>query len=287
MDGGSFTYYNAPEVGTIVFGVDGMETLTVESFTASDLKQDNYNYTNLKANTSVVSGQSIYKLITSDIWYLVMEISSDLAAEIEEENTNYIEIKFLDDDVTTWTSCSVTQEDDSYFLILKLDDSVSRYATSRYLNIALLFDEETGLKIPNSAIVEKEFFTIPKSYFYKGGDSSSSGVLVLGEDGATEFVAPTIYYETDDYYYCDAWDLDSGATILKPNSSATYTIGSDTDTLLGVYNINKGYAVFKQIEIIYQNSDYTIVSIGTSYGLANYDYIALDGTSVSENEIIN
>lgn len=63
-------------------------------------------------------------------------------------------------------------------------------------------------------------------------------------------------------------------------------IGTDTDELTGVYNINKGYAVFKQINILSQNDDYTIVETGTTYGVALYDHIALDGSSVVENQTI-
>ena len=55
----------------------------------------------------------------------------------------------------------------------------------------------TGLKIPNSSVVEKEFFIIPKDYVTKGGNSGSYGVLreTYLEDGTatTEFVETTIY----------------------------------------------------------------------------------------------
>ena len=57
--------------------------------------------------------------------------------------------------------------------------------------------------------------------------------------------------------------------------------------MTGVYNINKGYAVFKQISIISQNDDYTIVDPKTAYGISLYDHIALNGDSVHENDIIN
>ena len=63
-------------------------------------------------------------------------------------------------------------------------------------------------------------------------------------------------------------------------------LGSDTAVLKGVYNINKGYAVFKQIDILYQNEEYTVVRTGTSYGIALYDHIALDGSKVKENELV-
>ncbi len=285
--GGSFTYYNAQEVGTVVFQVDGFEDLTVSNYSAENFNSENIHVSLFSNNDSVTVGQSIYKLITSDVWYLVVPISSEQATEIQEDNVNYIEITFLDDNVSTWTSCEVQGKAGNYYLVLTLDDGVSRYATQRLINISFNLEEEEGLKIPNTSIVEKEFFTIPKSYFYKGGDSSSSGVLVIDEEGNAEFVTPTIYYETDDYYYVDSYDIDYGATIRKPDSQITYTVGSETDSLLGVYNINKGYAVFKQIDILYQNADYSIVALGTSYGLSNYDHIALDGNSVSENELIN
>ena len=165
-----------------------------------------------------------------------------------------------------------------------------RYATERYIEVELLLSEETGLKIPNSAIVEKEFYTIPADYILKGGDSNTDGLLVrhLDENGkeTTEFISPTIYYETDDYCYIDSEDVQSGEVLIKQNSSETYTVGKDTASLKGVYNINKGYAVFKQIDILYQNEEYTVVKTGTSYGISLYDHIALDGSKVNENELI-
>ena len=48
-------------------------------------------------------------------------------------------------------------------------------------------------------------------------------------------------------------------------------------TFRAFYNINQGYAVFRQIEILDQNEEYCIVDQGTSYGLRAFDYIARDG----------
>ena len=59
------------------------------------------------------------------------------------------------------------------------------------------------------------------------------------------------------------------------------------DYLEGVYGMNKGYEVFRQIEILDQNEEYCIVAKGTSYGLQPFDYIVLDGESVKEEEILH
>ena len=170
---------------------------------------------------------------------------------------------------------------------MSLDDGMERYADSRFVHIKLLDNNISGLKIPNSSIVNKEFFTIPKSRFYQGNNSNDRGVNIVRDANTTEFISPTIYYETDDYYYVDNEVLHKGDLLVKSQSQEKYYVGSETDKLQGVYNVNKGYAVFKQIEILFQNEDYAIIKTGTNYGIAMYDHIVLQGDEVEENTIIN
>ena len=58
-------------------------------------------------------------------------------------------------------------------------------------------------------------------------------------------------------------------------------------TLTGVYNMNKGYADFTVITILYQNDEYSIIKSNTRYGLAEYDFIVLDAASVKPDQILN
>ena len=51
--------------------------------------------------------------------------------------------------------------------------------------------------------------------------------------------------------------------------------------------MNKGYADFKQISILYQNDEYAIVKPNTKYGLSVYDYIVLNADSVRDDQFIN
>ena len=78
----------------------------------------------------------------------------------------------------------------------------------------------------------------------------------------------------------------SGDIIMLPDSDETYIVGT-MEELKGVYCINRGYAVFKKVDILKQNSEYCVVKKGTSYGLSIYDHIVLDYTTVKENEIVN
>ena len=65
------------------------------------------------------------------------------------------------------------------------------------------------------------------------------------------------------------------------------TDAPEIELVCHVYNINKGYAVFKQIDILYQNEEYSILKKGTDYGISLYDHIALEGDSIEENDLVH
>ena len=89
----------------------------------------------------------------------------------------------------------------------------------------------------------------------------------------------------DGEYYVDADVLKSGDHLIMTDSTETYTV-SKRATLIGVYNMNKGYADLRQIEIRYQNDEYAIVKSNTSYGLNVYDLIVQDASCVSADQFI-
>ena len=107
---------------------------------------------------------------------------------------------------------------------------------------------------------------------------------------ATSFVETTIYAEMTgedqkSYYYVDTNSLEAGAVLVRSDSNSRFTVG-ETGTLEGVYCMNRGYAVFRRISIIDQNDEYCIVETGTDYGIAQFDYIVYDGSSVNEDDIL-
>ena len=274
--------------GIVTYYTDGFENVTVDNFTAAMFDESNYSKNDLKTNPAIQAGSPEYKLIDSEYWNIIVPVPDAIAESLKDDDT--IKIRFLKDAKEAYATYSIVEREGQQYLILSLKSAMVRYASERYVEIELLLSEETGLKIPNSAITGKEFYTVPISFFLKGGDSDDEGILVerTDKDGksTTEFVTPTIYYETDDTYYIDSEYVSSGDILQKPDSSETYRVGTDTASLQGVYNINKGYAVFKQIDVLYQNEEYTIVKTGTTYGIALYDHIALDGTKIDENQLI-
>ena len=276
--------YYPPRPGLVSYMVDGMEGVTASDFNPAVFVKGTKE-SNVKSQTKIESGDVAYKLITSDDWTMVVPVDRAVGNELGDDRN--VKVTFESDGNSAWASVSYLEKDEVPYLVLKLDDSMERYADLRFVNIELMLDEKSGLKIPNSSIVKKTFYTVPKSYFLQGDNTKDMGVLVRKEGGReSEFVIPTIYKETKKAYYIDDETVSEGDELLSPDSLETYTVGTETDDLAGVYNVNKGFAVFKQIEPIQKNEDYTIIRTGTPYGLALYDRIVLQGDKVQENEII-
>ena len=281
-------YCYADESGIVVYSTDGYEDMTLQDVTKDSFDQESYEKIHLVNNELIAKGDPVYKLATNEDWSVVIPVDEDLAAQLEEEE--YVKVRFLKNQYTAWGKVTInTNADGDSFAALTFTNSMITFCTDRFVDIELILEDESGLKIPNSAIVEKEFFIVPKEYVTQGGNSNSYGVLLetYDENGnaTTKFVETNIYDETETEYYLDDSVLRAGNYLLKPDSTDKYAV-SKTGSLIGVYNINKGYADFKQVSILYQNDEYSIVKSNTSYGLNVYDYIVLDAATVHDNEFI-
>ncbi len=279
----------APRSGIVIYSMDGYEELTLEDMTAELMNPKDYEKEQFLGNALIGLGSPVYKLSTSEDWSLVIQVDEEREAELLE--AEYVKVRFLKNQETSWGQVeSFTNADGDIFVKLTFTNSMITFCNDRFVDIELILEDETGLKIPNSSVVEKEFFIIPKDYVTKGGNSGSYGVLreTYLEDGTatTEFVETTIYNETEEEYYLDDATLRIGDYLVKPDSVDKYAV-SKRDSLIGVYNINKGYADFKQVNILYNNDEYSIVQSNTAYGLNVYDYIVLDASTVSEDELIH
>ncbi len=283
----SIDFGYAPESGVIEYYTDGYEGLTAETITPEQVERVDYEKTSLHSNDLISEGDSAYKLITSELWTIIIEIDEERAQSLADKN--YIEVRFLEKNLTAWAGVSVLRQNGRTYAKLDFNNSMITFANDRFVEIELLDNAREGLKIPNSAIVERTFYLIPEDYMTNGGNSMDVGFNRESymEDGtlSTEFVPATIYNKDDGYVYVDESVFKVGDYIIKPEDGERYPISKQA-SLIGVYNINKGYADFKQITILNQNEEYAIVRSNSEYGLSVYDYIALKGDSVSENDFI-
>jgi len=287
MDPAGLTIYPASVDGVISYTTDGYEGTTIDKVTAEELhKKTEYNQVESGNNTEVKSGDPAYKLVTSETWSVVIELSDDTAAELAEKTQ--IKVNVPKGNQTLWAKLSITSENDANYAYLTFEKSMVQYIGDRYLDLELIQDDQSGLKIPKTAKVIKSFFVVPETYLTQGGNSKETGVLIKDKDDtSTTFTAAEIYYrdEEEGLVYLDPEEFTSQMVLAKPDSAETLTL-EEKRSLDGVYNINKGYAVFKQIEILSESDEYYIVREGNSYSLSNYDHIALDGSSLREHDVV-
>ena len=105
----------------------------------------------------------------------------------------------------------------------------------------------------------------------------------------TSYVTATVYSHNREkgYYLLNPDLFHFGDYIAMPNTEKQYLIDEESiETIQGVYNINKGYAVFRQVEIVDENEEFCIVNPDNVYGLSAHDRIALDASKVEADDIV-
>ncbi len=285
--GGMVSLCAAGKTGYVVYNTDGYETLTPEQITADMFDQSTYEKNRVNNNDLIEKNAVVGKIVTDENWSLVIPIEEERAAELEE--AEYVHVKFIKTQETSWGQVVIHHLEDNVYAELIFNNSCISFCTDRYIDIELVVNDQQGLKIPNSAIAEKEFFIIPADFMTKGGPNGNYGVLKekADENGnlVNEFVETNVYSSDEEEFYIDSSELKVGDYICKMDSTEKMAI-SRTGVLTGVYNMNKGYADFKQINVLAKNDEYSIVSSSTQYGLTVYDRIVLDATSVNNNDFI-
>lgn len=284
-------YSRASKTGIVAYWTDGYEGLKPSDVTADVFDSKKYEKKQIVASELVAVGEPAYKISTDEEWSLVIPIEEARGKELEEEG--YVKVRFLSNQYESWGQTKLLHNSDGHtYLQLDFNNSMLTFVSERFLDVELISHEEVGLKIPLSSIVEKEFFLIKKDFVIEEGENGKSGVVrqCYLEDGtiSSEFINTDIYSydEAEEEYYLDASQLSAGDVLYKMNSQESYTV-SKRATLIGVYNMNRGYADFKEIKILYQNDEYAIVKPNTRYGLNVYDYIVLDASSVKDDQFIN
>ncbi|HIY01384.1 MAG TPA: hypothetical protein IAA26_06035 [Candidatus Blautia faecipullorum] len=295
---GNQNIFKADSDGIVLYSMDGYEEKTTDNLTLADFDQNSYHETDLKTSSAVNGGDNVYTLITDERWSLLIPLSSKQATKLADRTA--VRVKFLKDGMTQSGDFSIVEIEGQQFGKIDFNKGLIRYASDRFLEIELVTNTVTGLKIPLSSIVTKEFYKIPSEYATTNEDSQETGFMVTGvnNDGneVNTFVTATIYAGIEDgsasdggesglTYYVDKKDFKEGDVVENQKNGERYVV-KDVGVLEGVYCINQGFSVFRRIELLDQNEEYAIVSKNTSYGLSLYDHIVRNADEVDEAEIL-
>lgn len=286
MENANISY--SDESGIVTYYMDSYESLTPETVTPEHFSQENYKRTNLRNSNIIERNSPVYKLITSENWSIILPLTKFQYEKLEGKDT--VSFTVLSDNFKMKANLRLyTKNADTYYAQLSMSKYLSNYLDDRFIDVELDFDSVNGLKIPASAVVEKEFYLVPLEYFAQGSDSTEMGLTTktITDDGDIVYshVPTDIYYQDNDISYIDKNLFPAGTMIQSPVNSDVYTL-SEVGKLTGVYNVNQGYAVFRRIEVLYQNDEYYIIKENTPNGVSVYDHIALDGSTAVDNAII-
>lgn len=282
---GFFKKHTADATGTVAYYTDGMELLTREQISAETFLTDSYKKDSRKSADLLENGAAAYKLVTSNNWSLVFPIDEEFLSKYGNETK--LEIHFVKDDFQTTADFEMFTNTSGVYGVLSFDRYMIRYLSERYLTFEIVEKVEMGLKIPVTAVTEKSFYTVPIDYLAKADTGNVFYLETYDANGnaMTKNVEAKIYQKTENFYYVDMSSFQPGDTLVKPDSNEHYKIGI-TSPLKGVYNVNQGYTIFRQIEIIAENEEYYIIKTGTAYGVSLYDHIILNSKTVEEKQII-
>lgn len=170
--------FSADSDGIICYYVDGFEKTTADDVTPDMLSKEGYRKKEQKNNTRIKSGTPVYKLIKDDDWTLVIPLTKECAKELKDSSS--VHVRFPKDNETMTAAFSMKKVKGSYLGYLAFDSSMVRYAQDRFLlTVELILEDQSGLKIPKSAITKKDFYVIPwKIILPRAGNSNSTGVLI-------------------------------------------------------------------------------------------------------------
>lgn len=287
----SFQVVKSNKSGIVSYIQDGFEGMTVDDITESIFDTSTYKKTQLRTTELKEVNSPIYKLVNSESWSIVIQLTDQQYESLKEKKT--VRVTFLEDKQQANASISFVEKEGKRYGVLQLSNFMLRYLSDRYINIEIVANSATGYKVPRSAITEKEYYKIPLRFFTKGGDNNKNGVVKLSyaENGqaSTQFIETSIFYQDDNYGYIDTSLLKKDDIIINPESAnikqEKFQV-SETSPIRGVYNVNKGYPVFKRIEVIYENSEYSLLKMDTKNGLNNFDHIILNVSLAKELDYV-
>ncbi len=291
----SFVTVQSPQSGIVSYFSDIYDGYTKEMLTGEEFLPEKQTVPEYNKQTGISAIDSFaYKLISEESWELIIPVSEEIFDRVKKNGTT-VNFRIVGDSVLYEKAYEELRIGGNSYLTVEMDRYGNDYLSERFLDVTLFLSARDGLKIPETAILTKEIYQIPDRFVMRGGgEEDVLGVSLERYDAESGEVRPDFYEITplfyeNGYYYVAGEDMDSGQYIYsagltsEPERAMLYSFLTDME---GVYNMNKGYAVFRRIERITDVEDYVLIRAGLAGGAALYDHIVLDVSAVTNDVIL-
>lgn len=278
----------SPYSGLVTYYLDGFEDYDIQNVCMADFDRSGYLKQTLKTGDVVSSGTPVVKIIASENWNIIAPITEEQAQMLSEKKRVAFSINNSSYKVTA--PFEILSKEDGKYINISLESFLYNFMSERYLSLVIFMEENSGLKVPASAVTAKEVYKIPIEFFSAGSNQSQSNRLNIQiKDASGEVtlkqVKPTIYTCDNEYCYVDPNVFNDTDVLLDITSNKTLAVSLlSTEQISGVYIANRGIAEFRMIEIIKTIDDFVLIE--ADQGIKVYDNIILDANKVKENQII-
>lgn len=276
----------APFAGIISYYVDGYEKISMVDFKDEFFKHDKIIETKTQNSNFVKQKDPLYKIVTDPEYQIIFKSDNDYEKELKRGTVN-IKLPYTNDQTSAKISVFKANSGETYYK-LSLDNFLEKCCENRIMDFSVVSKSAMGLKIPLRSIVYKNCYIIPKDFLMEDPLTREKYFLMKGSDKKILLTDINVCKEDDSYIYLDIVNegpIKANDTLVSWDQR-TYTV-REMKKLPGVYNINKGYSVFRHVEILDQTSEYAIIKKGLTYSLASYDHIVLDQSLVDEGDLIS
>jgi|GEM_PF-2607219 len=285
--------------GIVMFSYDNYTNIKKEEINESLFKRSKYELKKIAAGSLVKSGDPLYRIVKSDAFSVIFPLEDK--DKLQYFLRNKISIIFKEQGVTLeGTYSHFTGADGKSYAEVVFSGNGYPFLNSRFVSIQIAESNISGFKIPVSAVTEKEFFEVPKDYI--NTSKSTPYLYVYTEKGTLSKRQVTILKSTDTSYVFSAADVKQGDELYyKPDEDVIADLNTDpskssndlryrlynTKKVKGVYNIDRGYTVFKPIEIIYIPGDgYYIIDKDAPFTVKEYEHISIDASELNEGDFV-
>jgi hypothetical protein len=290
----------AAEGGILSYVVDGLENvLTVDktpSLTKAQTKM-NVDYSELGRKRDVLADAPMFKIITSNEWYIALYAPGKDVEDWQEGDARSIYIakngSFETLDVTVAINEKKASSDDNYVL-LKCAWNMADYIDARSVNIKLSNSGREGYKIPSACVVDRTLIAIPKQFI-----SDDGKIKIRREDKDEIIKISPVDFDGDElnaYIIADPGGSPRvGDVLAKPTTEysaepAVENVGEATtltrvENIKGVFAARNGYADF--IKINFDGAlpaDYVILDESQNSGLNLNDQIISDAKALKDGQ---
>lgn len=276
---GSYKNIYAPMGGIISYYVDGFE----ENYTPENIVNLKGKYLQIESSkmitgnkkSEVRSLEAICKVVDNSVWYITAIFDREVTKDWTNNIKKNLRVKNVSDGVLKGTITNVLEYNNTNIVTFQINEQINKYMAFRDIEVEVIENKISGIKIPNSSIAVKKVVGIPRSY----ATLKQSKYYVIKDDAQLQkkTVSIDIISSDSEYYYILMEDetINIGDRIYEPETNVPM-IASLEKEVKGVYQLAGTIYKFKTIDTLVSNDTYSIIENSDSSNIKIYDKIILD-----------